>query len=191
MTKDIEDNKLVMLSCAGDAYAFEMLLNRHYKTIFRIAYKWCGHQENAEDITQNVCIKLSRAIHSYKKKSTFTSWLYRIVINSAIDWQRSHKNHNDHKNTEDEHLSSTASSPEGDLYMKEIMTQINDLPEKEKTALLLTSSEGLSHKEVSVIMECKESTVSWYIHEARKKLTNTLDIKENHKTGNKKEQGHG
>ena len=55
-------------------------------------------------------------------------------------------------------------------YCAAILTQVRALPDKEREAIILVFSEGLSHREASLVMACKESTVSWYIHEARKKL---------------------
>ena len=177
----LDDTKLAAKARAGDARAFEILIERHYDRIFRMAFKWCRNRESAEDITQNVCIKLARAIHQFNGRAAFTSWLYRLVINAAIDWQRQNSRPTEELGEE------TVAVPAGveekmiaDEGLAKVMAQINKLAEKEKTALLLVLGEGMSHKEVAVIMECKESTVSWYIHEARKKLGVKTDKKERH-----------
>jgi len=65
------------------------LLNQHYDTIYRFAYRWCGDQINAQDITQQACIKLANSISQFEFKSSFSSWLYRLVINCAKDFYKS------------------------------------------------------------------------------------------------------
>ena len=167
MMQNLDDNQLVAKACAGDSRAFEILVERHYDRMFRMAFKWCRNRESAEDITQNACIKLARAISSFNGRAAFTSWLYRLVINTAIDWQRQNG-----KPTEElgEETVSVPAGVEEKMMAEEGLAKVMALPEKEKTALLLVLGEGLSHKEVAVIMECRESTISWYIHEARKKL---------------------
>ena len=82
------DKALIRAAQGGDAQAFEQLLEAHYDTMYRFAYKWCGNRADAEDVTQQSCLKLARALDSYRFESAFTSWLYRVVINCARDWSR-------------------------------------------------------------------------------------------------------
>ena len=162
-----EDKALIALARKGNSKAFEDLVNKHYKTMFKMAYKWCRNEKDAEDITQEACIKLARGIDSFKGGSAFTSWLYRLVINTAKDW---YKKNNRHKSTEDIEAASVESKSEDALYTKQVLDAVHDLPDGEKEALLLVHSEGLTHKEAGKVLNCKESTISWRIREARKKL---------------------
>ena len=75
-------------------------------------------------------------------------------------------------------LAAPASSGEDQLYAREMLAHVYELPESERTAIILVIGEGLSHKEAAEIMDCKESTVSWHIHEARKKLQGFAELKE-------------
>ena len=61
---ELSDTELIRQAQGGDRSAFEALLRLHYDTIYRIAYKWCGNRVDAQDITQNACIKLARAMGS-------------------------------------------------------------------------------------------------------------------------------
>ncbi len=171
---ELSDEELAEQAAKGDSGAFEALAERHYETMYAIAFKWCRNRENAEDITQNACIKLARGIHTYKGNAAFTSWLYRIVINVATDWQRSQR---PAEQIIDDALPARTGSAEDDLYAQQVLAEIDLLPEKEKSAIFLIFTEGCTHKEAADIMECKESTVSWYIHEARKKLAERLGEK--------------
>jgi len=150
----------------GDRAAFAALVAHYYTPIFKMACKWCGNRDDAEDIAQDVCIKLARAIGSYQGQAAFSSWLYRLVINAGVDFYRARKPAGPLGADPD----NGQSSGEAALYAREMLARVYALPAKEKTALLLVFNEGLSHKDAAGIMGCKESTVSWYIHEARKKL---------------------
>jgi RNA polymerase sigma-70 factor (ECF subfamily) len=168
MTESTPETDLIKQAQRGDRRAFERILQAHYDVMYRMAYKWCGNGTDAEDITQIACIKLARSIESYRFQSAFLTWLYPLVINTAKDWARARARHGGAPAAETE----IAQEPvaEGNIFAAQIMAQVRALPDKERQAIFLVFSEGLSHREASVVMECKESTVSWYIHEARKKL---------------------
>ena len=163
-----DQTALIKQAQGGDRQAFETLVRGHYDVMYRVAFKWCGDRSDAEDITQNACIKLARSIGTFRFQSAFRTWLYRLVINAAKDWAKAVPDR-----MPDQHLDSARSQlPAGEdrVYAMQIMAYVRTLPEREKVALILVVAEGLSHREVATVMDCKESTVSWYIHEARKKL---------------------
>lgn len=164
-----QDDELIKRAQAGNRGAFETLLQEYYDTMFRMAFKWSGNRADAEDVTQNACIKLARSLGSFRFESAFTSWLYRLVINTAIDWQKANRKHV--PLPESGFIGVAPENAERDMQNKEALAAVLALPEKEKTALLLVFSEGMTHAEAAAVMDVKESTVSWYIHEARKKLT--------------------
>ena len=173
------DSALINAAQKGDARAFEALVNRHYKVMFKMAYKYCANQNDAEEVTQEACIKLARGLHSFGHNSAFTSWLYRLVINAAKDWYKSQNRHPKPSSDELEKIS-VQSKSEDQLYATQVLVEIHKLPEGEKDALLLVVSEGLTHKEAADILECKESTISWRIHEARKKLSAIFEKEQSH-----------
>ncbi|MCB1839265.1 MAG: RNA polymerase sigma factor [Rhodospirillales bacterium] len=167
---DAENTELIKRAQTGDAAAFEALANQYYGVMFKMAFKWCGDRTAAEDITQEACIKLARGIDSFRHDSAFTSWLYRLVINTAKDWFKSQNRHPATDMEQAANIKAEESAPDDKILMQQVWAQIQTLPEGEKEALLLVVGEGLSHKEAAQILEVKESTVSWRIHEARKKL---------------------
>lgn len=167
-----EETEWIRQAQAGDRRAFAALLEARYDTMFRMALRWCGNRQDAEDITQTACIKLARALPSYRFQAAFTSWLYRLVVNTAIDWkkmQRRHERGHESLPAETE-LPAAGGDAARDLETRQDLARVLALPEREKTALLLVFGEGLSHAEAAFVMACRESTVSWYIHEARRKL---------------------
>lgn len=164
-----DETELINRASRGDADAFEALVNTYYEVMFKMAYKWCGNRRDAEDITQEACMKLARGIGSYKGGSKFTSWLYVLVINTAKDWYKSQNRHPEGTELL-ESIVADSDNAEEKLYTRQVLDEVNKLPEAEKESLLLVMGQGLSHKEAADLSGVKESTISWRIHEARKKL---------------------
>ncbi len=164
-----DETELINRASRGDADAFEALVNTYYEVMFKMAYKWCGNRRDAEDITQEACMKLARGIGSYKGGSKFTSWLYVLVINTAKDWYKSQNRHPEGTELL-ESIVADSDNAEERLYTRQVLDEVNKLPETEKESLLLVMGQGLSHKEAADLSGVKESTISWRIHEARKKL---------------------
>jgi RNA polymerase sigma-70 factor (ECF subfamily) len=162
------DTELIERAQRGDRSAFEALLRRHYDAMYRMAYKWCGNREDAQDITQSACIKLARALSSFRFRSAFLTWLYPLVINTAKDWARARARQPAGDGAEPDYAQ--APTAERQVYANQVLARIRALPEREREAVYLVFSAGLSHREAAEAMDCRESTVSWYIHEARKKL---------------------
>src|SRR5690606_33827325 len=155
----------------GDGAAFEALLNGHYDLLFRFAYKWCGNRADAEDIAQQACIKLARALGQFRFESAFSSWLYRLVINCAKDWHKSESRHpRDHECVVVEETGTQPDAHERNIYLSQVLTALEDMGEGFKETALLVHAEGLTHAEAAHILSVKESTISWRIHEIRKQL---------------------
>jgi len=186
----LDDDTLISLIHRGDSSAFEALVERHYTTIFNIAFRWCRNRDDAEDITQDACIRLGRGISSFRGESRFTTWLYRLVVNAATDWQRKHARSSGIEEPP-EPLRNAIEHPDAEnrLHARRMLTEIDALPEKEKQAVLLVFAEGVSHREAADILRCAESTISWRIHSARQRLRDAL--KHRNSTDRDKEQGRG
>ncbi len=166
------ETELIRRAQGGDGAAFEALLRRYYDTMYRTAYRWCGNRADAQDITQSACIKLAHAIGAFRFGSAFATWLYPLVINTAKDWARSRARHAGDGLDPEQAEAPAAEGPmaEQKVYARQVLDHIRALPEREREAVFLVFGEGLSHREAATAMTCQESTVSWYIHEARKKL---------------------
>ena len=170
------DHGLIERARLGDAEAFSRLVERYYTTIFRVAYKWCGDQADAEDIAQDVCVKLGQAIRGFKGASAFSSWLYRVTLNAVRDHQRSAQRQAQ-KAAALALVVETEHTPDMETEMthEQIWQQVRELPEKQRDAVMLIFGEDMSHRQAAEIMECAESTVSWHIHEAKKRLKDMLE----------------
>ena len=84
----ISDHALVEKTNRGDSAAFAALLERHYDLIYRLAYRMLGNQQDAEDITQDVCVALPQKLRKFKGHSKLTTWLYQVTVNTCRDFLR-------------------------------------------------------------------------------------------------------
>lgn len=169
----LSDDALIREAIDGNSYAFEQLVRRHYMMMYKVAFKWCGRREDAEDIAQNACIKLGQNIRSFRFDAAFTTWLYRIVINTAKDYKR--KQRNEVPLFEEMDLPASGQNQEDTLMAKQLLMVVERLPPKLREAVILVFCEDMSHRQAAEVLGCAESTVSWRIHQARKKIDNSLE----------------
>jgi RNA polymerase sigma factor (sigma-70 family) len=166
---------LVVRAQNGDGEAFAELLENHYALIHRTAWKWCGNRDDAEDIAQDVCIKLGQAIGGFDGRSLFSSWVYRITLNAVRDLQRAGKRRIRNADAyADLAPEEQAAEQEAVATNRQLWDAVRRLPEKQRDAVLLVYAEDLSHARAAEIMGIKEATVSFHVHEARKTLRGLL-----------------
>lgn len=163
--------ELIRAAQHGDEQAFASLLEESYDSIYRFAYRWCGNPTDAEDITQQACMKLAQSINQFRFEAAFSSWLYRLVINCAKDWYKSQNRHQ-HGSVDEwiEPERAPDQSGENSIYLQQLLRLLDHMAEGFKETALLVHGEGLSHAEAGAILQVKESTVSWRLHEIRKQL---------------------
>ena len=168
---EASDAELIGRAKGGDRGAFGKLLERHYNFVYRAAYRWCGNKADAEDVTQDVCARLGRAIRNYHGSGVFTTWLYAMTLNAARDMMR--KTARDTAKTQAYGVHTQISgeaSVETDDPAEMLWLEVRKLPDKQRDAVLLVHGEGLSHAAAAEAMAISETTVSWHIHEAKKRL---------------------
>lgn len=181
----IDDIELIKDAQNGSSKAFGVLADRHYEMVYRTAYRWRPYKEDAEDITQDVFVKLAKSINDFRGESSFKTWLYRVTMNSAKDFGR--KTSNKHKYEEkfvEENLrennnteETVEQQPSCTDSNSAVFKAIDRLSDKLKDALILVVSEELSHKEASTILKCSVATVAWRVFEAKKRLKKVLEKK--------------
>ncbi|HMU65662.1 MAG TPA: RNA polymerase sigma factor [Cellvibrionaceae bacterium] len=166
-----DDAALIRAAQNGERAAFGELVGRYYNTLYRFAYRWCGNREEAEDITQQACIKLARSLGQFRFEAAFSSWLYRLVINCAKDWRSSQHRHRGEALTPNtEEPVAMPQVGDAEIYLQQVLRQLEHMGEHYKETALLVFAEGMSHAEAASVLEVKESTVSWRLHEIRKQL---------------------
>lgn len=166
---------LVVRAQNGDALAFGELLEEHYDLIHRTAWKWCGNRSDAEDVAQDVCVKLGTAIAGFDGRSAFSSWVYRITLNAVRDMQRASSRRGKYADAY-AHVTPEDQPPDQEeaATSSALWAAVRRLPDKQRDAVLLVYAEELSHAAAADIMGIKEATVSFHVHEARKTLRGLL-----------------
>ena len=177
--EEISDGELAGSAAGGDRASFSALVERHYGFIFRLAYRLTGNRAAAEDIAQEVCVRLGRAIRGYRHGGAFTTWLYAIVVNAARDLGR--KTARDMARTS-AYAAQAVIDDEGEVDAEDrsarMWTAVRALPPKQCEAVTLVYGEAMSHAQASELMGCSEATVSWHIHEAKKRLKTIMSAEE-------------
>ena len=170
------DIELVKASIDGDAHAFEHLVKRHYRTVYRVSYKWSGVKEDAEDITQDVFVKLAGKLKTFGQKSSFRTWLYRMTINAAKDYYRKHATKQAYENAfaAEQDTDNPGGQLDAHVNRDRLQEALGELSEKQKSAVLLVFAEGLNHREAGKVLKCSETTVSWRIFQARRALKKSM-----------------
>lgn len=169
------DRDLIGRARSGDRDAFGELVERHYDFVYRIAWRWAGNRSDAEDIAQDVCVRLGQAIRSFKGEGAFTTWLYAMTLNVARDLKR--KTGRDAAKTEAfgvHALIVGEAAEDADDPAERLWAAVRRLPDKQREAVMLVYGEGMSHADAADAMGLAEATVSWHVHEAKKRLRDIM-----------------
>jgi RNA polymerase sigma-70 factor (ECF subfamily) len=166
------DETLAARAGGGCRSSFAVLIERHYDGIYRMAWRWAGSRTAAEDVAQDVCVKLVGALRAYRAEAAFRTWLYRIVYTTALDHMRRGQRMVTVEPSQLQLLTeSTQSADAAEAFIDaEIWDAVRTLPPQQRDAVLLVYAQEMSHAAAAEIMGCSEKTVSWHVHEAKKKL---------------------
>lgn len=149
-------------------YEIEELVNKYSKMVFQIAYQNSFVKSNAEDITQDVIIKLWKNLEKLKSEEHLKAWLVRVTINSAIDYNRSYQNkkeieldENNNFYFEDEH--------------QELFSELKKLKPESRNIIYLYYYQGYKTKEIAQILNLNINTVSTNLARAKQQLKNIFE----------------
>jgi len=168
--------------------SFQNIYNQYHVLVYNVALNYVQNIEDAEEITQDVFVQVHHSLHQFGEKSTLKTWIYRITINKCLDFIK-HKNSKkrlfifgNKSQNENEYLNvSNFEHPGILLENKEkasvLFKVINELPENQKTAFMLSKIDGLSNPEVSEIMQLSISSVESLIFRAKTNLKEKLSVK--------------
>ena len=143
--------------------------------IFALTYRMTGSQAEAEDLTQETFIAAFQQLGSFRGESKFSSWLYRIATNRCLNWrQRDARRGRAYENWGRERASDSHIEPHADAISAQVQQALLKLDDKQRAAIVLTTYEGMNHAEAARVLGCSETTVSWRIFAARRKLKKWL-----------------
>ena len=170
---------LVADLCDGDMTALAILVDRHKDLVYRVAMQITKNSDDASDVLQDAFLKVYDSINAFRQESAFETWLYRIVVNLSIDAVKKRKRQqesmaslsevSDVHQSQDIQQDPTRQAERNEL--QEWVTQaVNSLSIKHRAVVILHELEGLSHPQISDILDCSEGTVRSRLHYARKRL---------------------
>ncbi len=185
----MSDEQLIKNILSGDREAFRLLMEKYQQRVFHVAMGFVHSRQDAEDITQEVFIRVFRSLSSFKEKSFFSTWLYRITLNCSINYVNKNKRRNLFADAGDGFMNLfNRSDDERNAHQQLEATEkeqairkaIDELPEKQRKAFILSKYEELSQREVAEIMQTSEGAVEQLLVRAKKRL----QIKLAHLVGN-------
>lgn len=178
MSESLSERQIIRKAAAGSAGAFSRLVDRYRPSVLRTAYGIVGSSAAAEDIAQEVFIQVWRKLPNYADAGAFSSWIYRITVNAAIDMLRK-------RPFEMElacGISDGGTSPEQIVLSRDAQRQlwnaVCDLPPKARAALVLREFEGLTYKEIAEALQIPIGTVMSRLNYARRRLRAVRQVRD-------------
>ena len=182
-----DERALVKRAQGGDLAAYDELVRRYQERVYATVYHMTSNHEDAHDLAQEAFIKAFRALPTFKGDSSFFTWVYRIAVNKTINFlkqrgKRAEMSLNDldlsAENDPDLVALVSEKTPRRDLNLVELQARLNEamqkLSETHRLVVTLHDIQGLSHEEISKIMDCNTGTVRSRLFYARQQLQGYL-----------------
>ncbi len=186
-----DDRDLVRRVQEGDQEAFRTLFERYHRRAYAVAYGVVKNKQDALDVVQDGFVKVHRHIDSFQGTSSFYTWLYRIIMNLAIDHVRRRRNakgleYDDRVGREDDEIAGDGTllprildaNPGKTVIRRELLERIqralDELPEYHRAVILLREVEGLSYEEMAEVLDVPKGTIMSRLFHARKKMQAAL-----------------
>lgn len=182
----VTDEELVTRVQAGDLESFNQLVARWERPIYALAYRTLGREEDARDVVQEAFLRGFRGLKGFKGEAKFSSWLYRITLNLCRDWIRKARRapmiqipENEDGLDMAEQMPSTAESVEELVNRQQMSAAVAkamaELPEEQRTAILMKEFHGLTFQEIADTLDCPLSTVKTRLYQGLSVLRRRLD----------------
>lgn len=177
------DSDLITRAAGGDPTAFQALVERHRSMVYRVAFQFAGNHYDAEDIAQEVFLKVYRSLDKFRQDAQLTSWLYRIVMNACIDHRRrqvpagsapfAEEAEQKLLNTPEERPGPEARAYAGELG-DVLETAVARLPHGQRIIFIMRHHQGLKLCEIAEALGLAEGTVKRQLHAAVHRLRQAL-----------------
>ncbi len=168
-------DELIRKAAEGDKQAFSQVVTEYAGAVYNTALRYCKNKEDAEDVSQEVFIKIFRYLPSFKFESSFKTFIYRVTVNTALDFLR--KNKVAHEEIS-ENIESAEPGIESKIIVKErekaVENAISELSEELRDAVVLREYDGLSYAEIAEVLEVKVGTIKSRILRGREKIREKL-----------------
>ncbi|MGH9657163.1 MAG: RNA polymerase sigma factor, partial [Bryobacteraceae bacterium] len=182
---ELTDRSAIAEVCAGNSDAYRVLVDRHSRNIFRLAYRMTGNEQDAEDVVQEAFLRAYRQIQKFDSRSSFSTWLYAIAANYSRDLIRARNRRQEHHSPSDddaaglaESIPSPAPAPDRVAFSGQLQSLIGPaldrLSASERTAFVLRHYEGLGIDEIAGALGIQASAAKQSVFRAVHKLRRAL-----------------
>ncbi len=166
-----DDRRLASACAAGDSSVFEEIYRRFGDRMKSIAYNHLGNVSDAEDAVQETFLKIHRAASTFTGEAAFSTWIYRILINTCYDLLRKRRRRPEESPIEEMVETAVRTAPAVDDAKRITLRQmLDELPEQRRTVFTLFEIEGLSHAEIGSILGITEGNSKWILFSTKKQL---------------------
>jgi RNA polymerase sigma-70 factor (ECF subfamily) len=159
-SRDLGDREAVAACQRGEREAFDVLVERYQREIYRLCYRYVNNHADANDMAQEAFLKAYRALSSFRGDSAFSTWLYRIAVNTCLNFRAARRPQTEEVTDE---LPDGSIEPLRDLEREEQARRVRDavkrLPERQRATLILKIYHDLTHEEVARILGSSVGTV--------------------------------
>jgi RNA polymerase sigma-70 factor (ECF subfamily) len=173
---------LIQRCLQGDQHAWDLIVRQYWRKVFNVAYKFVGKHDEAEDLTQDIFLKIFRSLDSFDRRANFQTWLISVSRNLCIDHYRSVRKE---RETIDRGVDAAELSPQssdaGPIAALEqrdrvllLRQALAALPETLRTAVLLRDIQELSYQEIADKLRLPEGTVKSRINRGRTELARQI-----------------
>lgn len=175
---DDADEDLVLQSQNGSVAAFETLIRNHQTMIHALTFRMTGSPADAEDLAQETFIRAYEQISRFNGGAKFSTWLYSIAVHACLNWRRDEaRRFQAQANCAEEiftHQTAGSVSPMDNEMAQRAQAALMKLPAKQRAAIVLTIYDRLNHAEAAKVSRCSETTISWRVFAAKRKLRRWL-----------------
>ena len=186
--ESLSDAEVMLRAGSDDTAAFEYLAHKYHRPMIAFMYRMCHNQALAEELAQEVFLRVYRSRQSYAAEAKFTTWLYRIATNLAVNYARDHKVERSGKvvslDEPDQESGTTPDVADASLNAEQqilrrerlqaIKKQILALPEKQRAAVLMHKYDGMDYREIAAVLKLSESATKSLLFRAYEALRERL-----------------
>lgn len=189
------DEKIIDRALNGEINAYEKIVFEYERKVYNIAFRMFKNKTDAEDMAQEVFIKIYQKLNLFNFKSSFSTWIYRITVNTCLDEIRKRKREKNISLESDyqKEIESNYKEPERTLdsneKLKKVEKVLYDLNEKHRVVIVLRDINGFSYDEIAKILDIKKGTVKSRISRARSKLIEKMELFDENERLNNREGG--
>jgi RNA polymerase sigma-70 factor (ECF subfamily) len=165
------DEALAARAKNGDGPALQRLLERHHETAFRVSYRLLGSRADAQDVAQDICLRIVDRITSFRGESQFSTWLYQMVLNACRDYRRRQRTA---RSAQDGYAAfqknDAADWADSDRKVRWLYLALDRLNADLKETALLILAEDMRQEDAAAVLGISAGTVAWRMSEVKKRL---------------------